>query len=1153
VRNTLIKARVIRIGNQTAFSARTPVEPFQYALAQGFDAFEWFPDKKESGEGWDIGDLDSEARRIIKEEALAHDLSMSLHAPWHANPLREENSRMLQGYLEFAREIGASLINIHLHTEEGIEAYVKAIVPLIKRTAEAGLRLSMENTPLTSPEDFNRLFFMLHGLEDVETGHVGMCLDVGHANLCSSTRNDYLGFVDRLDPGVPIIHVHMHENYGDRDSHLPLFTGPAGENPEGIRGLMERLKGRGFKGSIILEQWPEPRWLLDQARERLSRMLEISGTGEARPSEPERAVPVVERKEPEPEGVRSGGGDFAQVLSEADRRHPSWKQKLELVHELLKGKPGLDKLVYISIYLRFLSTGAVACSEDGRHFRPSHHARLAQRVEKDLAGVKTLENAFVLKKIYPYLPSHDSAFLRAEPLTRIRDIAHRNDIPKELKSEIKHTLQNKLHRCAGPGDLATSRAILERVTAPGADYSPAFVREFRVFHEQLKEFFNARSLDERLTALAGKGDKREAGRINKFLDSKDDETPDGMLGTLQSLTELRGGFVHKADAGISAEAQQYRLADIGLEDYAFVLLSRLINKMDFSGNWQWPLRALALAVANMRLSGLDPAECAAVENELNTMLPAFDPKEREHLLRLKASLDRCRRLADGYAERVLALFPEKAEALGRALGVGEHAIKAFTEGDIRGSIVFQLSKLVSGALKAVRARAGLPPWDALVTGSASGRVVAGRNLGDIRGQEQPLIALITHVEGDEDVPKGVRGVLLSHELPHLSHFSVRARQQGVVLASCEDEGEWEKMEGLRGEHVTLHVRADGVEVQAAPMGTESDMPRRRPVQIPEVSLASKNRVLTLDKVTMANSGGKAYGLRRLEELKRGFKTLPARVVPFGVMEEALRAMGLEEEYLGFIEGLEDKYDSDDPEILGRLRALAGCLEVPPEVLEGIGKAFGKTHRLAVRSSASAEDLKGLAGAGLYHTVVNVTPDDADHAISRVWASLWTEQAVRARGQAGIPHKKAHMAVIIQKMLVPEYSFIMHTVNPVTLDHKEAYLELAPGMGETLASGTEPGGPYKMAVDKETGEARLGAFASFSHYISTSGGGGIEQMTVDYSALRLSFDRGFREALASRLAALGKYMEEALGGPQDMEGGIFGDDIYLLQCRPEQGV
>lgn len=272
-----MKKRRVRIGNQTAFYARTPAEPFEYALARGFDAFEWFPDKKESGEGWDIGDLDAGARREIKDKARAHDISTSVHAPWHANPLRAGSGGLLEGYMDFALDIGASLLNIHLYAEEGIRAYVDAVLPLLKQTASAGLKLSIENTPLTPPEDFKSLFSLLRsmrgGMKGLKMGHVGMCLDIGHANLCPSTLNDYLGFVDRLDPGVPIIHLHMHENYGDQDSHLPLFTGPAGEDPGGIKGLMERLKKRGFTGSIILEQWPEPRWLLDRARERLSEML----------------------------------------------------------------------------------------------------------------------------------------------------------------------------------------------------------------------------------------------------------------------------------------------------------------------------------------------------------------------------------------------------------------------------------------------------------------------------------------------------------------------------------------------------------------------------------------------------------------------------------------------------------------------------------------------------------------------------------------------------------------------------------------------------------------------------------------------------------------------------------------------------------------
>ena len=103
-----------------------------------------------------------------------------------------------------------------------------------------------------------------------------MCLDLGHANLCAATRNDYLQFVDRLASHVPIIHLHLHENYGDADTHLPLFTGPAGRDDAGIRGLLERLRRRRFSGSIILEQWPQPPSLLNQARDRLIRLLNDS-------------------------------------------------------------------------------------------------------------------------------------------------------------------------------------------------------------------------------------------------------------------------------------------------------------------------------------------------------------------------------------------------------------------------------------------------------------------------------------------------------------------------------------------------------------------------------------------------------------------------------------------------------------------------------------------------------------------------------------------------------------------------------------------------------------------------------------------------------------------------------------------------------------
>src|SRR5262249_48589995 len=151
-------------------------------------------------------------------------------------------------------------------------------------------------------------------------------------------------------------------------------------------------------------------------------------------------------------------------------------------------------------------------------------------------------NAFLVRKIYPWLPPTAEPFQRAEPLTRIRDIAHRNDIPSELKKEIKHTLQNKLHRCAGPEDLATSQALLERITA-GAEYATAFVEQFKIFHDELKEFFNARSLEERLNALIQTATPHRAALIRSLMDRK--EAAAGLrqqLEALTALTDLRRDF-----------------------------------------------------------------------------------------------------------------------------------------------------------------------------------------------------------------------------------------------------------------------------------------------------------------------------------------------------------------------------------------------------------------------------------------------------------------------------------------------------------------------------------------------------------------------------------------------------------------------------------
>lgn len=268
----------IRIGNQTALSAAYPLAPFEFALAYGFDAFEWFSDKHRNPDGtclgWDESDMDAEQRAEIRENGMQSGMRFSVHVPWQANPLHAEGIPLLLRSLEFAADIGAALINLHLYTEQGIGAFVDNLLPVVRQSREKDIAISIENTPITSPADFNALFLALDNIKE-DTSHVGMCLDMGHANLYAGTHNNYVGYLDRLDPALPIVHLHAHENWGDRDSHLLLFTGPAGRDERGVQAFLDRIVARDFQGAMVLEQWPQPPELLLETRERLLRMLNL--------------------------------------------------------------------------------------------------------------------------------------------------------------------------------------------------------------------------------------------------------------------------------------------------------------------------------------------------------------------------------------------------------------------------------------------------------------------------------------------------------------------------------------------------------------------------------------------------------------------------------------------------------------------------------------------------------------------------------------------------------------------------------------------------------------------------------------------------------------------------------------------------------------
>jgi phosphoglucan,water dikinase len=863
--------------------------------------------------------------------------------------------------------------------------------------------------------------------------------------------------------------------------------------------------------------------------------------------------------------------DFTRQLVEAHRARKSWRERLQWIRDRLVDpafNEGPGPLVTIAIYLRLLATGELACAEDGRHFRPSHHAEAARQIEAALDRLTTPQTAWILRRIYPYLPSWDDEFRRSEPLTRIRDIAHRNDIPADLKKEIKHRLQNKLHRCAGPEDLQTSAELLQRITAPGAPYAADFVREFQTFHAELLEFFNASAVETRLQKLARWCDADTARAIQAFLAMKGAPRSEAdALSLLDRLTETRRRLAAVDCPDAPHRRSQVRLADIGLEDFAFALLSDCVNRLEADGARQNDaapfLRPVCLALENVRLSGIEPEECAALYAEMTAWSQAFSPDDRLHLMRLLASLTRARRVAESYTDRILLWLPPRVAELGRALDIPARAITVFAEGDIRGHVVFQLSRLLDHGRAVVRRRLQLPPWEAIVPGTAEGKVVQPADLADVEQEPGPLLVLLENVDGDAEIPSGVKGIALGHPLPHLSHLGVRARQARIPFLACTEREHLKTFAHLTGKFARLSVNSGDCSLQEiASLPTKDDAAGTETtgIVVPEVVLATQATVIPLAEALPATCGSKAAGAFRLQELAEQsgglFRTPRGLAVPFGIMEKCLADSPQRDAYHGWLDELERERGPQRDLLLQRLSDVVRNLVVPGAIQVAVKDFFAPDDRLAVRSSANGEDLEHLAGAGLYDSVLNVPPARAAAAIAQVWASLWTRRAVQSRVQAGIPNRDIHMAVLLQQMLDAELSFVMHTTNPLTGNRAEALVELAVGLGETLASSASPGTPYRLSCQRPTGNARLLACADFSFALRPGRSGdvfSIIQDRLNYAKVPLSADPAAIQALARKLAAIADFLEGRLNKPQDVEGVCIGQEIHLVQSRPQQGL
>jgi pyruvate,water dikinase len=200
--------------------------------------------------------------------------------------------------------------------------------------------------------------------------------------------------------------------------------------------------------------------------------------------------------------------------------------------------------------------------------------------------------------------------------------------------------------------------------------------------------------------------------------------------------------------------------------------------------------------------------------------------------------------------------------------------------------------------------------------------------------------------------------------------------------------------------------------------------------------------------------------------------------------------------------------------------------------------------VAVRSSATAEDLPGASFAGQQDTYLNIVgADDVIQAVQRCWASLWNGRAIAYRLRQGIAPYSVALAVVVQLLVPADAAGIVFTANPLTGKRSEAVINAAWGLGEAIVGGLVT--PDEVTVDKNTGRV-IRRETSGKRVMTIRTAAGTEEQPVPDA---LKNKAVLSDEQAVELTRYGSLIEDLYGIPMDIEWTLEGGQFAIVQARP----
>ncbi|RUM47070.1 MAG: phosphoenolpyruvate synthase [Hyperthermus sp.] len=328
-----------------------------------------------------------------------------------------------------------------------------------------------------------------------------------------------------------------------------------------------------------------------------------------------------------------------------------------------------------------------------------------------------------------------------------------------------------------------------------------------------------------------------------------------------------------------------------------------------------------------------------------------------------------------------------------------------------------------------------------------------------------------------------------------------------------------------------------------------------------MNLTSSPFIVWIEKLRADNidlAGGKGANLGEL--VSAGVPVPPGFVVTTKAYREFIESSGLGEKIISMLEGLDVNDTARLEEVSRKIRQMILDTPIPSHIEDAIKSAYRelaervgvKDPLVAVRSSASAEDLPEASFAGQQDTYLNVK--GAENVVEKVkacWASLFTARAIFYRVQQGIDHRRAVMAVVVQKMVNARSAGVMFTLHPVTGDRDVIVIESSWGLGEAVVGGKVT--PDEYIVDKSTLEIRERKISRKEIMITYDPD---TQRNIEVKVPpNMVEEPSLSDEEVKQLARYGVQIEKHYGAPMDIEWAVDRDmkppdNIFIVQARRE---